>query len=135
MACSVAKRADELADERAVVEEIQGRLRVDERGLLADAAALRAERNELAQELLQARERLAALDAAIAAEGAAEAAKRHALDAARHALERDRELTARLEREIVGYRQQMAAARGRLGDLVKTVLRIQHKLWRVANEP
>lgn len=131
---SVARRSDEIADERAVVEEIQGSLGVDEKSLLLDVSALSAERDELAQELAQARDRLASLDAAIAAERLAEAAKAHALDAARSKLERDRALAGRLEQEILGYRKQMASAQERLGDLVKTVLRIQHKLWRVANE-
>jgi len=130
----VAERSRELARERASVEAIQGRLIADERSVLSDLSALHDERGELERALALARERVASLDAAITAEEAEGAAKAQELACARHMLQRDRELTRQIEEEILEYRRQISSAQERLVDLVKNVMRIQHKLWRAATD-
>jgi chromosome segregation ATPase len=132
---AVAERSRQIADERAALEEIKGHLLADEKSVVSDLAALSAERDELERDLACAHERLASLDAEIAAQQLGEWTKTRELDATRHELERDRDQVARIEQELLRYRQQTATAQESLGDLVKSILRIQHKLWRAATDP
>jgi chromosome segregation ATPase len=125
---SVAERSHEIARECAMVEEVVARLRAEERRLLADAQALGAEREELEGELAAARDRVAAHEASLADAHSGLVAKGRELKAATDRLERQRELRQQAEREIDGYRSQIAVAQKRLGDLVVNVTRIQHKL-------
>jgi chromosome segregation ATPase len=130
---AVQRRADEIAHDRATVEASLGRLRADEQSLVAELSALRIERRERAQELADAREHLTSLDAALAGEELMEVARARDLAYARHRLERDRELASQLEQHILEIRRHMSSAQEQLIGLVKNVLRIQHKLWRVAH--
>jgi hypothetical protein len=70
---------------------------------------------------------------ALAGEELTEGARTHDLARAQHRLELDRDLASRLEQEILEIRRQMSTAEERLRGLVKSVLRIQHKLWRAAH--
>jgi chromosome segregation ATPase len=123
-------RAHEVARECAIVEEVVGRLRVEEQRLLSNMTALRAERQELERELATARDRLAAYESSIGLAESELVVKETELEAARDRLERQNELKRRGEREIDGYRSQLALAQQRLGELVVNVTRIQHKLLR-----
>lgn len=131
---AVAERTVDVERERAFVEETVAQMEADERRLLADVVALRAERVDLERELGDARARVDELDAAVHAEELAFLVRERELHAARDVLEQKRELAGEVEREIAAHRGQIADAQRRLEGLVEDVMRIQHKLWRAARE-
>ena len=124
--------AGDVERERAIVEETVGQMEADERRLLADVVALRADRVDLERELGEARDRLDALDAAVHSEEVGLLVAERELHAARDVLEQRREAAGDVEREIAAHRGQLADARTRLEGLVEDVVRIQHKLRRAA---
>lgn len=129
---SVEERSRELADDRAALEEVLGHVTAEAQALRMDVAALSAERSERERELAQARERLAALDASILAARNAETAKAHERAVLEKRLEHARESSKELELDTLAHREELSAAHERLGELVDSVMRIQHKLRRVA---
>jgi chromosome segregation ATPase len=129
---SAAKRSHEVARERAAVEEVVVRLRADEARLVSELAALRAERAEIGRELTAARDRVASLDEELETRRLALMLKEREVYGAREKLERERDLVSKVEGEIAGHRRQLDLGRKGLGDLVENVLRIRHKLRRVA---
>jgi chromosome segregation ATPase len=120
--------------ERAIVEETVGHMQADERRLLADVVALRADRVDLERELGEARDRLDALDTAVHSEELGVLVTERELHAARDALEQQREAAGDVEREITAHKGQLADARRRLEGLVEDVVRIQHKLQHAARK-
>jgi chromosome segregation ATPase len=116
--------------ELAMVGETVGQMEADERRLLADVVALRAERVDLERELGDARGRLDELDAAVHAEEVGLMVTERELQAAQDAFEEQRELAGALEQEIGAHRGQIANAQRKLEGLVVDVMRIQHKLSR-----
>jgi chromosome segregation ATPase len=127
---NVAKRSHEIARERAIVEEVVHRLRADERRLVSEASELRTERQEMEGQLAAARDRVASLESELSMHDLGLLVGQRELAAARDQLERERERVREVERDIEAHRAQIAVAQNRLLDLLESVLRIRHKLWR-----
>jgi len=127
---AVAKSSLEIGRERAMVEEVVGRLREDERRLQLDIATLQEDREQRETELAKARDRVASLDASSNIRQLRVSAKEQELMAARSERERTRERVRQLEQEVLGYRKQIAATQRRLAALVEGAVHIQNKLWR-----